>query len=190
MRKTYIIGFGFSLLAGLVRGAATPDAPPIANPMRLRLTETSLTETGSVSDCDFKVQTRGFGFTAVIPNGVGVSYTSLTTRGEGDSPMGPTLATLHHDYVDFSYTYGSKFLITAGAGMLLHGDYSLAAAQSITGSSAEGKSLFLGPGLSIDWFEAYWIYRRNWVRFGSTDEAKRTLQSKHFQLGLGVHFSL
>ena len=175
-------------MAGL---AAAPAARGEGEaPYRLRLTETSVTEQGRISDCDFKVQTRGYGFTVIAPIGVGINYTELTTYGDGPSSLGWTDARLRHSYVDVSYTYGDRWLVTTGASYLVHGEIRLDGDKGLdAGSKASGESLFLGPGFGIGWFEAYWIYRRNWVDYQLKGH-DRTLASEHFQLGLGAKLAL
>lgn len=186
------VAIGLLLFASAASGSEVPVAPEAhSEPMRLRLTETSLTETGTLSDSDIKLQTRGYGFTAILPTGLGVGYTMLRTAGEGDGSFAHEETTLRHNYLDVSYTHGDRFLLTVGGGTLIHGEAQLTGAKtSNDGTSATGKSLFIGPGFSIEWFEVYWIYRRNWGDFDVGNNSRRTLQSKHFQLGLGAHWTL
>lgn len=140
-------------------------AQPADEPWRVRLTETSITETGRASDApDVKLQTRGFGLGVIAPQGVGLHYTSLVTYDLGDPEVG-----VNHRYLDASYTFGDTFLITTGGGL------------GVGVSSGKAKDVFLGPGFAFKSFEAYWIHRRNWVEVD--DDA--AIPSRHYQLGLG-----
>lgn len=137
---------------------------PADEPWRMRLTETSITETGRATEApQAKLQTRGFGFGVISPYGLGAHYTSLVTYQRDDEE-----ALLEHRYVDGSYTFGDTFLMTLGGG------------GGVGKSSGKAKDWFIGPGFAIKAFEAYWIHRRNWVR----TEAG-VLGSRHYQLGLG-----
>ena len=138
---------------------------PVDDPWRVRLTETSITETGRATDApDDKLQTRGFGFGIIAPAGFGLHYTSLVTYDLGDPK-----SQWNHRYLDASYTFGRTFLVTTGGGL------------GVGASSGDAKNVFLGPGFAVGSFEAYWIHRRNWLKA----EGVGTIISKHYQLGLG-----
>ena len=168
------------------------EADGTDSPTRLRLTETSVTESGRFSGTPhLKVQTKGYGFTYISPYGVGASYTSLVTAGRSSAEGGPVEVRAEHRYVDLGYTLGffdQRLLLTGGGGLGVSGKATAEAAgvKSALGMQ-DGKCLFLGPGFSIGFFEVYWIHRRNWVRFAG-DGFTSNLASSHYQLGLGAHF--
>lgn len=137
---------------------------PEGEPWRVRLTETSVTESGHTTDApDVTWQTRGYGLTVIAPCGFGVNYTALTTYDRGDDSV-----RIEHRYADASFTLGDTLLLTFGGG------------TGVGASHGKAKDVFIGPGFAIGSFEAYWIHRRNWVEAG-----EGTLASRHYQLGLG-----
>ncbi len=167
--------------AALLLLASSPGLATEDEPMRVRLTETSITETGRLTRFETeKLQTKGYGFTVIHPTGVGGSYTELTTRGDD--------VVLRHHYLDLNYTYGDRFLITGGAGHGIGGSAAVnSSGKTLSTSWTSANSLSLGPGFSIGWFEVYWIHRRNWVKY-QVDGEPAVLASRHYQLGLGAHF--
>jgi len=159
----------------------------------MRLTETSITEVGRIEGVGFRMKTKGYGLGYIHPSGFGGHFTSLTSVGEDADGEDLTRADLRHVTVDASYTYGvldDHLLATGGFGLGVAGKarYATAARGELQSSGFASKTLFLGPGFSIGFFEAYWIHRRNFLEYKRPDGGDLTMRSHHYQLGLGARF--
>ena len=120
-----------------------------------------------------------------------MTYTNLTTEGDKkDADLSGSIKMVHN-YVDGSYTYGPSWLITGGLGIGVSGtaDVTLTApaAASTSTSDFSAWSFWVGPGYAIGWFDIYWLYRRNYVRY-KADGGDVNANLQHYQLGLGVNF--
>ncbi len=157
-----------------------------ADSPRIRLTETSITETGRITTYPkIKLETKGYGLAYVFASGVGFSVTSLTTRGTSNE----TQIELTHRYGDINLTHGDSFLITGGFGLGINGSGAITQAPGATQNLGNfmAKSFHVGLGFAMEQFEVYWIYRHNWADYESGDVSHK-LNSQHYQLGLGWHF--
>jgi hypothetical protein len=134
---------------------------------------------------DAKLQTKGYGLGLVTPSGFGAALTSLTTRGSDATEGGTETVELRHQYLDGSFTYGETYLVTGGIGIALGRAASIRGEES---KAVSGTSLFIGPGYAFGWFEVYWIYRQNRLRYKFDTGNARIASLQHFQLGLGVNF--
>ncbi len=159
----------------------------------VRLTETSITETGTVDGSDFKMKTKGYGLGYIHPSGFGGHLTSLSSTGAGGDGTGLTYADLRHVYLDGSYTEGfleDHLLVTGGFGIGIAGKarFQTAGGAGQETSDFASKDWFIGPGFSVGWFEAYWIHRRNFIEYKKDGGGEITMSSRHYQLGLGARF--
>jgi hypothetical protein len=157
----------------------------------LRLTETSITEIGKVDGEHYAMKTKGYGLGYIDSLGFGGHLTSLSSTGHGASyTSGATNIDLRHVYLDASYTHGffdEHALITGGFGVGVAGKARYTDAAGGHSTTAFGsKDYFIGPGFSVGWFEAYWIHRRNFLEYDKPGGGKITMQSQHWQLGLGA----
>jgi len=178
-RVKYIVLF---LMVWVDGGAAAAAG---AGLQRVRVTETSVTETGRFTgEPSVKLVTRGFGFSYIASCGAGGAYTMLSTKGENDG----TSIDLKHNYLDLTYTYGERWLVTGGFGVGVSGEGSVSAGGvTVDGNGYESRALTLGPGFGVSWFEIYWLHRRNWASY-EFDGETHVLASSHYQLGLGARF--
>lgn len=161
------------LTIGLISLAATE-----ATAFHMRLTETSITESGRVhSSPDVRLQTRGFGLTYILPSGLGLTYTSLKSQGDHEA----TEIELDHSYVDGTYTVGEEWLASFGFGVGVAG--SLAVNDQST-KDFTATSYTLGVGYRFHQFEVYWLNRLNFPRFKLEGQSVAATLN-HYQLGLG-----
>jgi len=162
-----------------------------AEEQRLRITETSVTETGSIEDSDLNLKTIGYGITYVHATGLGVSYTFLKTTDDEPAQSNKENVTLNHNYVDISMTLGelSSFLFILGGGIGVSGSAEIKQ-NSVTreSSSFQGRSAFIALGYTFENFEIGWLHRYSQTLYAFDDRSDLKANLDSYFLVLGIIF--